>query len=65
MPASRKPARELIERNSDISEFGEKDQHGAYSEPLNIAGEKVDIEQLPALHSVDEPKGKSKAPVRR
>lgn len=47
---------ELIERNSDVGEWGEKDVRGAYDGPLEIAGEKVDLDQTPALSENDRPK---------
>lgn len=55
MPANKRP-RELIERNADIADYGEKDQRGAYSEPLAIAGEKVNVDDLPPLTEADKPK---------
>ena len=45
--------RETIERLSDVGEWGEKDVRGAYSSPLRIAGELVDVEKLPPLGDVD------------
>jgi hypothetical protein len=32
---------------NDVGDWGEKDIRGAYSGPLNIAGERVDVDQLP------------------
>jgi hypothetical protein len=58
MPPGKRP-RELIERNSDISEWGEKDVRGAYDGPLNIAGEQVDLDDTPGLSDNDTPPGKA------
>jgi hypothetical protein len=43
MPAHQRPG-ELIERNPDPAEFGEKAADNAYSGPLTIAGERLDVE---------------------
>jgi hypothetical protein len=42
-----KRPRELIERNSDPAEWGEKATHNAHSSPLRIAGESVSVSSLP------------------
>lgn len=42
-------------RGDDIGDWGEKDQRGAYSGPLRIAGEQVDLDSLPPLSDNDKP----------
>lgn len=32
---------------NDVGEWGDKDTRGAYSTPLKIAGELVDVDKLP------------------
>lgn len=56
--------REVITRSTDVGEFGEKDQRGTYDGPLNIAGELVDVDGLPAVSENDKPKSVPRAPVR-
>lgn len=53
--------RELIERLSDIGEWGEKPDRGNrdYQKPFMVAGEAVDLDKLPALSSVDKPPSES------
>lgn len=53
--------REKIKRLTDVGEWGEKDQRGAYASPLNIAGERVDLDSTPPLSPVDG--GKRNAPL--
>lgn len=45
--------RQKREPVNDVGEWGEKDQRGAYDGPLNIGGEKVDVDKLPALCDLD------------
>ena len=46
-------ARELIERPSDVAEWGEKEDRGSadYQEPFKVAGETVDLSSLPKFGS--------------
>jgi hypothetical protein len=50
------PSHDEIKRAgaSDAADFGEKDVRGAYSGPLNIAGELVDVEKLPPFGEIDK-----------
>lgn len=61
--AEGKRPRELIERNSDPAEWGEKSTDDAYDGPLNIAGEEVDVASLPRF-GPEPASDKRKAPVR-
>lgn len=57
-PPGMKKGDVLIERNSDISEWGEKEDRGSrdYQEPFMVAGEAVDLDKLPPLSENDKPK---------
>jgi hypothetical protein len=39
---------------NDVSECGDKDISGAYDTPFMIAGEEVDLDNLPAFGDTDD-----------
>lgn len=51
---------------NDVGDWGEKDIAGAYSKPLMIAGEQVDLEHTPKFgDAARSPSSKGKAPLRK